>query len=187
MAVEKLKKIQAPVTDDVYDRYMELYNEISANGGTHSTLIEVLLERYSNPIKLNEANADKVRELSDEIGKLQQYKQDCDSDINTLIKDKQELQERVDRLTTQIHAIEDENAKMFYLREDEHILHIDKLNMLVLEEVAEREGSRRKQDWTVSDIINYFIEKRFINGELNGDLRSLPDTVIKRIKESINS
>jgi hypothetical protein len=180
--MEKLPKIQAPVTQAVYDSYMELYQEAAANGGTHATLMEVLIERYRNPIKVNKANEDKVKSLQEEVNKLNALITDYKSDVDTLIADKKELIEKLDEAVALRAETQREAANKVSLKDCEHIIAIDNLNWLVLNEVAEREGKRRGQSWTVDDIINYFVEKRFVDGELNGDLNSLPDKVINRLR-----
>ena len=180
--MEKLPKIQAPVTQAVYDSYMELYQEAAANGGTHATLMEVLIERYRNPIKVNKVNEDKVKSLTEELKELKEHTSDCDDDIYTLIAEKSELTSQITELRERAEKAEAEALGKVSLKDEEHIVSIDNLNWLVLNEVAEREGKRRGQSWTVDDIINYFVEKRFVDGELNGDLNSLPDKVINRLR-----
>ena len=183
--MEQMKKIQAPVTEETYNRYMELYNEAAANGGTHATLMEVLLERYSNPVKINADNEAKVKKLTDEVKLLNDKIKDYESDVNTLIEDRQNLEKTVENLRVHLENTETAAAKKVELKTDEYIIHIDPLNKLVLEEVAVREGKRRAQSWSIDDIINYFVEKRFIEGELNGDLNSLSDATVKLLKSKI--
>lgn len=59
------------------------------------------------------------------------------------------------------------------------MMHAD--NLKALDYVANRESERRNQPWSRSHVINHFIFSRFIKGELNGDLRSIPDNVLERL------
>jgi hypothetical protein len=71
------------------------------------------------------------------------------------------------------------------LQPNEMIVALDPLNKLVVEYVAQTEGNRRGQDWKPVDVINYFIYSRFVKGELNGNLDSVPDNVIVKLKKEL--
>jgi hypothetical protein len=71
------------------------------------------------------------------------------------------------------------------LQPNEMIVALDPLNKLVVEYVAQTEGKRRGQDWQPEDVINYFIYSRFVKGELNGNLDSVPDNVILKFKKEL--
>ncbi|MDD3687838.1 MAG: hypothetical protein PHE56_13885 [Bacteroidales bacterium] len=72
------------------------------------------------------------------------------------------------------------------LQENEHVIYIDPINWKILQFVAEREAAKRNQPWTVDDVINYFVHFRFEQGSLNGDLNSVPDSEIKKMKAELN-
>ena len=67
------------------------------------------------------------------------------------------------------------------------VLQLDPINIKILEYVADREGKRRDQEWTISDVVNYFIHSRFENGALNGDLHAVPDREIERMRKELEN
>jgi hypothetical protein len=176
---EKLTTLSVRVNAVTKDRFKEIMEDGAFE--TAGQLMDVLLERYSNPIKINRDNEEKIKKLTFENEKIK----DLDTAYNKLLEEKSKLLNQVKELQDRAEEAEKDSSKKYLIQDDEYILHIDKLNMLVLEEVAKREGKRRDQEWTVDDIINYFVEKRFIYGELNGDLKSLPDSTISKLKGQI--
>lgn len=173
------------IAGDVLEQLKDLYNK--GEFKTWSDLFAILLERYSNPLRINSEN-----EI--EIGKLRE----------ALISGKNEI-ERLETLSSgQAHTIlgltdEISNLKNYQItlqsgistsndqldivnRELSSRLQIDPLNMKLLQFVADREGKKRNQNWTPSDVVNCFIDFRFVRGTVNGGFDSVPDDVVKKLK-----
>ena len=66
-------------------------------------------------------------------------------------------------------------------------LQLDPINIKILEYVAAREGTRRDQEWSISDVVNFFIFSRFEKGALNGDLHAVPDREIERMRKELEN
>lgn len=64
---------------------------------------------------------------------------------------------------------------------------IDPINMSILYYIAEREGKKRNQEWTTSDVVNFFIYHRFEKGTLNGGFDSVPDRIISKLRKELEN
>lgn len=160
---------------------MQMLEQIKSELGaaTWNEVFTNILQRFYDPIKVNAKNDAEIKSLHE-----------ANSDLKAQLKEKIEhskalqhdLDEMISRFSQQ--SAEMENLKSSkHIKENQMLLDIDKMNQLVLINVAKREGERRNQNWTPSDVVNYFIESRFVNGDLNGNLKSLPDSVIEKLRK----
>lgn len=174
---EKLTTLGIKVNLSIKDRFDELKTDGSFD--TNGQFLECLLERYANPLKINKENEEKLRASSDAIIGLR-------NSLDAALKEVEELKTRIAEKDTTISELRT-SLDGKNLSENQHILSIDPLYWRILQTVAEREGKRRKQEWTPDDVVNYFIHTRFELGTLNGDLNSLPDDIIRELKKEMEA
>ena len=189
----KLEGWSCKLTKATKETLTELQN--SGDFATVNQMMETLIERYYSPIKAND-QSEKITELekkllekknlnnlSNENAKelefqLNQTKEELEisiSECEKLVKERDELEQK--------YINESVKAE---LPENGHVVVFDPINWEIVKFVAEREANKRKQPWTVDDVINYFIHFRFEKGTLNGDLNSVSDSEIKKIKNELN-
>lgn len=179
---EAKKMISVQVSTEAYNKFKELH---ASDTWTQAEVMTNLIEKYFEPIKIKEGENTLIVELKQEnaslkleLEKMQQIANTCDKqlqqELTNIGTERDELKQQVDNLIN--------NSK---LPDNTYLIEIDKLNYLILQHVAKREGEKRNQAWTVDDVINYFIHFRFEKGSLNGDLKSVSDNVIEELKKQI--
>jgi hypothetical protein len=171
---------------DILEQLRDLYSK--GDFKSWSEFFGILLERYSNPLRINSENERKVNELQDEIllktQKIIEWEdlyKNLNLEHNSLIEEIVKLKNYQTTLQSNISTSNDQLDKVN--RELSSRLQIDPLNMKLLQFVADREGKKRNQEWTPSDVVNCFIDFRFIRGTVNGGFDSVPDEVVKKLKE----
>lgn len=160
---------------------MQLLEQIKSELGaaTWNEVFTNILQRFYDPIKINSKNNEELKNLQAVNSDL---KEQLRVKIDYVKNLKSDLDDMCNRFSQQSAELDNlKNSK--HINDNQMLLDIDKVNQLVLKEVAKREGERRNQNWTPSDVVNYFIESRFVNGDLNGNLKSLPDSVIEKLRK----
>ncbi|MDL2262503.1 hypothetical protein LJC11_03255 [Bacteroidales bacterium OttesenSCG-928-I21] len=160
-----------------------MLTDLRDSGGfkTWNALLENLYEAYMSPRNADKENLKRIAELESEnqrlVGILEENraKTESISEVNT------SLEVDYNELLSQFNELKD----TVNLPEDSYVLKIDKLNYRALQYVAEREGKRRKQNWTIDDILNYIIDARLIRGLLNAAIDSVPDIYVKKMIQEI--
>lgn len=189
MSEEKIKTMK-PMGIKLYEteisRFKQLKDESDAN--TDRDFLISLMDIYENPIKIK----DNTSLLEKQIAELEQSKSEKIKLSETKIE---ELIEKLHETEIELAKAQDENDHLktsnLYLEKiansnnDKPSIEIEPLNLLILKHVAERESKNRKQEWTIDDVINYFVHFRFEKGSLNGDLKSVSDSDILKLKEKL--
>lgn len=177
--LDKIRTCSFAISESNKQKLDRIYSELGSP--TWNETFTNLVERFYDPIKKNEEvsnRADKLatdnKELQEQYKTLLQKNNDLQSDLDSMV-------ERYSKLSIEYEDYK--NREQEKLSGDAVILHIDKINQRVLKEVAKRESITRKQSWSIDDIVNYFIDARFVRGMLNGGLSSLPDSLVKEIKK----
>lgn len=173
-------------------------NKIKEDGDfkTFNELFDSILERYYNPIRINNENQRKIDEQEQAIAELKKLNAQLTEKIEHNALAEQELQQKYEieiaghkktiaeliNNVQDLHNFIEETTEKTKLPADHYIIRIDSLNYKILKYVADRETKQRKQQWSLDDVINYFIHFRFEKGALNGDLNSVPDIDIRKMK-----
>jgi chromosome segregation ATPase len=195
---EKKKDILTEKTLKLYPDTLENFNRILAESESKSVnqFVETLLDRYENPRKIDENNEKELIKTQQELAKAQEKICALEQKLAENSNWETKLSEADNQHKAEIDALRKE---IFLLKSNlndaendvktlsNNKIDISQLNMEVLKYVAKREAGNRKYAVTISDIINFFIQKRFIKGELNGGLDSVPNNEIEKIKKQLNS
>ena len=151
----------------VEDRTGELQNEID-------NLRRIVAELEKNTADLKTEN-DNLRQDLDIANSVINDANNKYSTENTT------LQSTITRLEHELN----EARKAAHLPDDSAVIAFTPENLAVLDYVCNRESKRRNAPWSRSHVINHFINSRFIKGELNGDLRSVSDSDIEKIRKAL--
>jgi len=135
--------------------------------------------------------AEKHQAQSNEgLSDLQEQYQTLKTQYDELLFANEEVAELVSEsedLKNEHEALKEKYNNALSALESENIIALDPLNRKILEFVAEREGNARKQDWTVDDVINYFVHHRFERGDIYGGFKSVPDSQIRKMKQELET
>ena len=182
---QKMVTFSVKITQENRDKLHRIKDEL--NTDVFNDVFDNIIARFYSPIKVNEENKVKIETLTQE---LDQLKNDYDvlqvnhdaraSDCTELSKQVAEYKKAFEDL-----AKKGELKLSDFLSDNQCVFTIEPLHIAVLDYVAKVEGKRRGQDWTTSDVVNYFIHSRFIKGDLNGNLNSVPDSVIAKLKKEL--
>jgi hypothetical protein len=162
-------------------------SELSSSGdfATQDQMFNTLIERYNNPMQINKNNQEKADKLEKELISVKEH-------YDEQLKEEKEkylrlanVHEELKKKTEQLEHEWDNLIPMATIPEGGTVLFLDPLNVQILNYVATREGKKRKQEWTISDVVNYFVYSRFEKGELNGNLSSVPDEIIKQMRKEL--
>jgi hypothetical protein len=192
----KLEGWSCKLTKETKETLTELQN--SGDFGTVNQMMETLIERYYSPIKSQDQSA-KITELEAKIKELQELNSQTSGNNDKVVSDLSgqimslrtaliESRSNFDLVIAERNQLEQELIRALANGElpgNGRIIAIDPINWKILEFVADREGAKRNQPWTVDDVINYFIHFRFEKGSLNGDLKSVPDSEITKMKAEL--
>jgi chromosome segregation ATPase len=175
---EKLVSYSAKITQENRDRLERIKEEM--NLPTMNELFDNLIDRFYSPIKVNRENAQLIEAL----------KKQLEESTETLHARNGEIQELTAWINTCESELEQlksrkENTLLDLLPPGATVLRLEPITIKILEYVAEIEGRRRKQEWHPEHVIDYFVHSRFIKGELNGNLNSVPDSAVAKIKKEI--
>ncbi|MDR0207042.1 MAG: hypothetical protein LBI45_07295 [Bacteroidales bacterium] len=157
-------------------------SELMASGDfqTQDQMFNTLLERYNNPMQINRGNQEKVTELQKEVIAIKEH---YDSQIEKERQNHVKLVREYDELKKEMEDL----TPVAGVPAGGTVLTLDPLNIQILNYVAIREGKKRKQEWTISDVVNFFIHSRFEIGSLNGDLSSVPDHIINQMRKELEN
>jgi len=175
----KLEQFSAKVTQETKLALKELFD--SGDFQTANQMMETLVERYYMPKKAKDQSTE-IEKLKIQLEELKAQNSELTTDNSQLTTDNSQLTTQNSELTTQVQELTTqlENGK---LPENCKIIKLDPINLAILNFVAKRESKARKQNWSVDDVINYFVHFRFEKGSLNGDLNSVSDKDIAEMKK----
>ncbi len=200
---ERTKALTVQIPESVLKAFKELH---ASDTWTQAELMQQLIERYYEPIKQKETDAKQIAEYKDVLAEMERANADLENQIaelTTMLEQKNaeftelqnnsqsnsereaELQQAIDDRDAQIAELTARVADIDHIIQNSEKYEIEPLNVKLLNFVAEREGKRRNQQWTASDVINFFVHCRFEKGQLNGDLKSVPDDVVRKFKEEL--
>ena len=172
----KLEQFSAKVTQETKLALKELFD--SGDFQTANQMMETLVERYYMPKKAKDQSTE-IEKLKNQLEELKTENSQLTTENSQLTTENSQLKTENSQLKTQL-----ESGK---LPENSKVIKLDPLNLLILNFVAKRESKARKQDWTVDDVINYFVHFRFEKGSLNGDLNSVSDKDIAEMKKLLET
>ncbi len=187
----KIKSLR--LTPDVYAEFEEFQQSIGAPTATE--FVETILEQQHRPVKNNQDYAKKLKENADLIEKLNQKIVENELKTADLVDKLTALEGKTESDTGEIMRLQDENTRLKAensqliekgkLPENCKVIQFDPLNLLLLQYVADREGRKREQEWSIHDVINYFIHNRFEMGSVNGNMDAVPDSAVREFKSII--
>jgi len=182
MAAETLKQLSMKVTPDVFERWNELKNEGAFE--TAGQFVEVILERYSNPLKINKDNSEKIKELTLELSKLKE-------ELNTSLKNYSEKEIEIKELLKLkeenrqlMEELQEVTAKRIELPKDSIIYKSNRAYIEILRHVANKENERTGKTYNESNVINYLISEALIKGNYIYPLSKKEFNQIRQIQKS---
>lgn len=190
MSIQKAQMKVISVKVDVADeeRFHLIHEQLNnaALGQTFATL----LDRFEQPLKIedhNDRQRQEIERLHDELGRREEAIGKLTEQVDALTQQVEAGTAERNRYAQQTQAAELalENERQARTAEamkaDEYRIMLLPDTVKALDYVAHRESQRRKQAWSRSHVINHFIFARFVRGELNGDLRTIPDSDLKKM------
>lgn len=130
---------------------------------------------------LRAKNQELQHELATAVQDLELQKTDADRFADSSRQTSEELQQQIAMLKQQL----EQAREAAHLPTGSVVIAFSAENLAVLDYVCNRESRRRNATWSRSHVINHFINSRFIKGELNGDLRSVSDSDIEKIRKTL--
>ena len=184
-------------TFSINDEYLTIFEERRAElGMTVTSYFEHLIDtehkkaQAATPVEVikdNPKHIVRIAELETALADAQENYDHIKENFNKLASDDNI---KKSNLSIEIEALKQENATLQatlqasrFVADGETPLNLDPINIKILEYVADREGKRRNQEWTISDVINWFVHYRFEHGTLNGGFNSVPDRVINKMRK----
>ncbi|MBO7201868.1 MAG: hypothetical protein J6V54_10815 [Bacteroidales bacterium] len=131
--------------------------------------------------RLTARNLELEHELATAVQDLELQKTDADRFADSTRQTSEELQNKIAMLQQELQQARQTSN----LPTGSVVIAFTAENLAVLDYVCNRESRRRNTAWSRSHVINHFINSRFIKGELNGDLRSVSDTDIEKIRKTL--
>ena len=149
-----------------------------------------MLDRFENPQRVEDRTAqleEKLQAATDKVADLQRQLDEAQATIVTMEQDMANARHIADEQLQKAHSEMEQYRTDNDLRENEYRVVILPDNLKALDYVCARESRRRKQQWSRSHVINHFIYNRFILGNTNGDLLSIPDSDCRKMGISMKS
>jgi predicted O-linked N-acetylglucosamine transferase (SPINDLY family) len=179
-----------PKTIKVEPADLEIFNSIKdamqeqQGTVTDTAVFSEIINRYNTPLRTNKENAEKVQQLQEQVNgqqqridELEQQLKEATSNANSNAEEANRQQLEYEQKIQELQELQQSSQ----LKETQRIVDFIPDNLKALQAVAARESKRRGQNWTVSHVINFFTHSRFIQGQLNGDLKSLSDAECKQL------
>jgi flagellar biosynthesis chaperone FliJ len=183
MATETLKQLSMKVTPDVFARWNDLKNQFGLET-TASQFVDLLLERYSNPMKINKENEEKIKKLTEELSTLKNDLENSfkgysekEREVKELLKlkeDNQQLKEELQEVT----------EKRIEIPKDSIIYKSNIAYLEILRHVANRENERTGKAFNESNVINYLISESLIKGNY---IPALSRSELNQIRQLVKS
>jgi uncharacterized coiled-coil DUF342 family protein len=184
-----VRAVTVKLTPETYELYKKVYEEVDP--ATANQFVETLLERFYNPVKADKGKDDMIAQLQNRTSEMQGRIGKFESDFADYSTRNSERDGEVLSLNETIRELRDrinEMTKASAMPPHSHVIEFDPLNEKVAKYVAARETVNRKgQDWSIGDLINFYIEQWFIKGNPNGSLDNVPDKVIDRLKKELET
>lgn len=183
----KIVQLSMRVSQSAKDEFYKILEE-----GAYETCglcMDALLERYHNPLKINQENETKVKELTEDVLRL-------NSELEELKKMYQNQKDISDRKSDELDQLKSTNisqAKRIEQMEDVEngmkgkiMVPVCRMDELCLEYLANRENKRRKRtDITPATFFMYAVREMIINGNKFA-IDSVPDSEISKFKKIVS-
>jgi len=131
-------------------------------------------------VKDNPEHLTKIKDLESQMESLKEFNE-------TQMNEEKEKYARLVKVYEDLKRESENLQERKFAKDDEIILKLDPINVQILNYVAIREGNKRKQEWSISDVINYFVYYRFEKGTLNGGFDSVPDRIINQMRKELEN
>lgn len=163
------------VSQETLEQFAQIHEQLAS--ATESQTFETLVERFYSPIKADKEQAAEVERLRAQLEEAQQQLSEWQQTAN---QNAEALNAATLAHQNEVNALHEEAAAKA-LKETQRVVDFVPDVLKALEAVAARESKRRNQTWTVSHVINFFIDNRIIRGRVNGGIDSLSDKECKAL------
>lgn len=185
--VPKTIRVQAE-DNELWKKVKDTMAQVNSRPINDTEVFSEVMNRYFLPINQNKETAKQLAERDSKIAALQQELDDTKAKLeeaqNTANANAEAANQQQLAYEARLNDLQQQSdAKN--LKEGQHIIDFRPGYYQVVERVAELEGPRRNQRWTAADVINFFIYSRFVKGSLNGDLKSLSDSEVRKIEQQL--
>lgn len=185
---EKLTTLGIKVNQTVKERFEELKTDGAYD--TSGQFLESLLERFSNPLKINKENEEKLHAANENIVKLrgeldaaQKQVSEKDNEISALNAKIAELRDQADKSVHDLN--ESYTSQQASMMKDHILVPISPLERKCLEYLTEREKKERKRtDITPEVFFMYTLSEMLIKGN-KFSIKCVPDSVIEKFKKEL--
>lgn len=171
------RQIQCKIDESSYEMMMDFFDRSGEKA--IGSFIEMMIEEYARPRKLEDHHKElegRIAELEQQLAErgqqLEESERKANSNAESANQQQLEYESKMAALNQQLADGQ--------LKENQHVVTFIPENWKALELVAARESRRRNQQWTPSHVVNFFVHSRFIKGELNGDLKSIDDSDLRK-------
>ena len=178
------KTISFRVPPEIAKEWEELIQHLGADNKMVEN-ISTIIDRVYTPIKVNAKSEKIISGLEAEKKELQLKLDSSEKELSVL---KDENLKALQQLSDENKVLKDENESLQgdKLPENGMVIILDPLNLKLLQYVAARESKERKQNWTVDDVLNFYICQWFEKGNPNGSLDNVPDRIVRELKAELN-
>lgn len=194
--VKPLRSLTIKTEEEEVDRFNQMKEELGL--ATSGQMLTEMLDRIEQPQRI----ADHTKELQAEVEHLKQLlaaeeaaHAETKNALSALQSEGEQAKTSFEQRLQELQAEANHNAEvagaqqMAYqkqlddlrLGDNQRVVSFTADNLKVLDFVAARESRRRKQQWSISHVINFFIYARFVKGWLNGDLESVGDSDLRKL------
>lgn len=158
------------------------------------TLINQYEENYSQPVRVNKENEEKIRQLQERIDTLlleNDQQQDQISKLENIIsagtKENETLRSRLSDSMDELSTIKSDNA--IQAKMDEGIIRVpvEKLDRACLQWLADRENKKRKRTDITPEVFFMFAVKEMLIKGNKFSIPCVPDSVIKHLNMEIDN
>lgn len=185
--VPKTIRVQAE-DNELWKKVKDTMTQVNSRPINDTEVFSEVMNRYFLPINQNKETAQQLADRDSKIAALQQELDDTKAKLEEAQKTananaEAANQQQLDYESKLSDLQQQSDAKN--LKEGQHIIDFRPGYYEVVERVAELEGPRRNQQWTAADVINFFIYSRFVKGTLNGNLRALSDSEVRKMEQQL--
>lgn len=185
--VPKTIRVQAE-DNELWKKVKDTMTQVNSRPINDTEVFSEVMNRYFLPINQNKETAKQLAERENKIAALQQELDDTKAKLEDAQKTANANAEAANQQQLAYESkLSDlqQQSDAKNLKEGQHIIDFRPGYYEVVERVAELEGPRRNQQWTAADVINFFIYSRFVKGTLNGNLRALSDSEVRKMEQQL--
>ena len=194
---ETLKAFAVKVNQATIDRWKELKNDGAFE--TAGQFMDVLLERYANPLKVNKQNEELVRQYKETISKQQAEIEKLTADLKAISSDYEkmaqtaadnsvkmaDMQSLLDNTSEALKNEKLTNSQNASRYNGCLAVPVEPLDLMCLQYLADRENKQRKRDdITPEAFFMYCVREMLIKGN-KFSINCVPDSVIEKFKKQL--